>query len=40
MVAKQNEVRIIPAIRGAKLVIGVPNINKPAISGTNAIPRL
>lgn len=40
MVAKQNEVRMIPATRGAILIIGVPKMSMPAISGTNAIPIL
>ena len=33
MVAKQNEVRMMPAIRGATLTIGVPKMSSPAISG-------
>jgi hypothetical protein len=37
MVAKQNEVRIIPATRGAKLITGVPKMSKPATRGTSAI---
>jgi hypothetical protein len=40
MVAKQNEVRMIPAISGARRVIGVPKMSIPAINGTNAIPML
>jgi hypothetical protein len=40
MVAKQNEVRMIPATRGAMLITGVPKMSRPAISGTNAIPIL
>jgi hypothetical protein len=40
MVAKQNDVRRIPAIRGAMLVTGVPKMSRPATSGTKAMPTL
>ena len=40
IVAKQNEVSVIPKIRGAILITGVPKRSIPAISGTNAIPML
>ena len=40
IVAKQNEVRMIPDTRGTMLKGDVPKMSRPATSGTNAIPML